>query len=463
MAYTAQTFLQTKVQLAERLSDTGMVHWTDTELGIYVKEALRTFGLLSGFWRERGTVNTTSGTSFYDLTTLLSGSLLTYTVTDHDIIQEIQYMLLEDASDQTTWPGTNQFTYEDVTGAVQRRLNQFLSDTGIIQSRITQVATLTSRQQLPDTVIDVRRVANQGVTPLNYWNRLKREDEFSISAGNIGWTTEQGTPQVFSVMAPPPLTLTLSPTPSSVSTLELIVVKTGTPLTPDTTPSVIGIPDDVTPAIKWGALADLLGKDGPAYDPARADFCEKRYTQYVQLTRLLSCVVNVEIQGRSKIAETLHDLDEGFHDWQNYSGQPGYIALCGWNLAAIAPVPNNVYSLTFDVVRNSVVPTSDSDYLQVGREQFDMILDYAEHLALFKSGGEELNSSMRQADNFMTQSITYNQRLAAAASYVITPKDASQRTKYQFPRRESANSLGAQPSQTEARSFVKQRVPVRMN
>src|SRR5262249_48162567 len=124
MPYTHTTFGQLKAQLANRLSDVSNIFWVNEELDILLREALRTYGLLSGFWRDRSTFNTDSSVIWYDIRTT-AASLLAPTVTDRDIIKSVQYALLEKTTTQATWTGTEQFTYADITNACQNRYNQF--------------------------------------------------------------------------------------------------------------------------------------------------------------------------------------------------------------------------------------------------------------------------------------------------------------------------------------------------
>lgn len=436
MAYTHTTFADLKTQLAERLGDSTSVFWVDAELTVLLTEALRTFGLCSGFWRDRGTIPTTSATAFYDICTLLSGSLLNYTVTDRDIIQALQYHLLEPATSQAVWFGTEMFNIDVLRYAIQRRRDQFLADTGIVVNRsLLSIIPNIGRQQLLDSTIDVRRAAWLGAAPTNYYNPLWREDERLLTMASQTWSVDLGTPEMYSIMAPPPLEIQLAPPPISSGQVELLTVDSGAALDPANTATVLGIPDDLTPAIKWGALADLLGIDGIAADPVRAQFAEQRYQQYVQLARTLPVVMHAEINGVPLIPCTLQELESSTPNWQNSSAPPTDIALAAPNLIALNPVPNDVYSITLDVVSKTPIPANGAASVQIGREQLDAILDYAEHLALFKSAGTEWHATERQASNFLAQAITYNQRISAAARAVLTAAVQSQRQKQEIPRR----------------------------
>lgn len=467
MAYNHTTWTQLKTNLSQRLGDTSENFWVEDEIEIYLSESLRTFGILSAFWRERGTVALTAGQYFFDLTTALSGSLLTSTITDRDLIEQIQYALLESTSTQTSWPGTSQFTYNDIVNAITQYRNQFLSDTGIIVTRSTDsvVAPLDSgRIELSQSILDVRRAAWVGLSPQAYYSLLWREDERALTLANSNWADSEGTPTAYSVMSTPPLQIQLAPPPITNGTLDLITVNVGPTLDPANSATALGIPDDLTPAIKWGALSYLLSIDGQARDTSRAEFCAKRYQQYVELARLLSSIVHCELNGVSTIPDTLYSLDCGVPNWQDQTGVPNYIAMAGWNMFGVYPVPDSLtaYSATFDVVKKTPIPTADGDYVQISQDLIDAVLEYAVHLALFKVGGYEWASTFKLADEFLLQAITYNQRLSASARYIITPKESGQREKAYRARRQQSDALGAASSVQEAQSFVKARVPTRI-
>lgn len=439
MAYQHTTYAQLKAQLSARLGDTSELFWTDIELGLHIQESLRTFGLCAGFWRERGTINSAIAIAFYDIQATLSNGIsliLNPTITDQNIIQQLQYALLESASSQTSWTGTEMFTYNDLVNAIQNRLNQFLSDTGCVVNRslVNVLSPPIGRQVLDQKTIDVRRMAWLGASPLNYYVPLWREDERLLTAADQGWSVNPGTPEAYSVMAPPPLQVQLSPIPQSSGQIEVLTVDSTT-LNPASMATVLGIPDQLTPAVKWGALADLLGKDGIARDPARSQYCEQRYMQYVQLARALPVVIHAEINGVPLIPCTLQEEESANPLWENSSGAPTDLILAAPNLIALNPVPDGVYSVACDVVREPPIPVNDGDFVQVGREQMDMILDYAEHLALFKVYGAEWHATDRQAMSFFTQALTYNQRISASARSSLVASMQSQRQKHAIPRR----------------------------
>jgi hypothetical protein len=181
MPYTYQTFGQLCTSLAVRLGDVNSIYWRNSsygdELSVYVWEALRTWQAYTGLRRERCSFNLDWDT-WYDLTDPTStgaapqnpAAFLGPTVTDSLLVQSIQYHLIENANTKvtgTSWVGSEMFTLQSVTDALQRSLNQFIQDTGCKISNFQQPGPTPTSDlvNLPQNVIDVRRVAWGNTTP----------------------------------------------------------------------------------------------------------------------------------------------------------------------------------------------------------------------------------------------------------------------------------------------------------
>jgi hypothetical protein len=466
VSYAFITKAQLRTQLAARLHDTSNVYWTSAELDLYLAEAQRTFGSLSAFWRDRGTVTLTQGTTYLDLPTQFP-SLLSYTLLDRDLINICQYHLLEPATSVwgSGWTGTEMFQMSDLRNAIQNRRDQFLADTGMVVTQQYQTISTTpvnGRIPLPDKTIDVRRVI--WITPTTLIH-LWREDEFALNANDPNWFIDTAQPYAYSILASPPVTLQIAPPPSinytsmTISDIEFfgqsqlinqvssgvsvdtITVNSGATLNQQIGVA-LGIPDDWTWVIKWGALADLLGMDGPARDPVRAQFAEQRYQQGVQIAKQVSCIMQVQVAGVNLAIDPLVDVDAYDPNWQgNTQKTPTTIGTAGLNLAAIYPVPDTTYTFNFDLIVKAPVPVNDGDDVQLGREQVDMILDYAEHLAAFKMGGQEFLATVRHADNFLRESMAYNERLSAASRYITPDANQSVLETVSRPRRTPTKAL----------------------
>lgn len=430
MPYSNTTRAQLRSLLAQRLGDTSNVFWPVAELNRVIDESLRTFGAYSSYWRERGTFVTTVGTPFYDITTKLP-SLLAYTVTDADVVASIQDALMESVAP------TEMFTTAEIVSAIQRRRDQLLTETGCVLTRVLvpNIGNPSGRAALDQDTIDVRRAAWDTVVAgvVTATSPMFRVDELQLDYGIASWETQPGTPLYFSTIVTPPVTLQIAPPPSQVGQLDLLTVVTGPALTGAGV--VLGIPDDFAPVVKWGALADLLGKDGQARDADRAMYCEMRWRQGVELCRINATVLNGQIQGVDNIIDDLWALDVARPTWQTTQQQPDTIATAGRNIVAVANIPDGVYSVTLDVVRNSVVPVNDGSFIQVGNEVLDCIIDYAEHVAAFKMQGPEWKATNRAMDNMVRLAGQYNEKLQASALFKSILWPTQGRYKEKQPRR----------------------------
>jgi hypothetical protein len=444
--YTWKTFSSAKTELAARLKDSGRVFWVDAELGIYIIEALRTFNSIANFYRDRAFFNTQVGFAFYDLTqstnpdadtassNVATAAMLGYNITDRDVITSIEYSLLEPiTTNWTNWTGSDQFTLDDITRAIERRRNQFLS---IITSHITHSQVYCpvgdGRIRLSDSIIDILRVAFKD--PDANYTPLYIDNEYNASTLIIDLTPS--TPINYSTILQSPKGIQLLPPNSDTGYIDILSVNCPTNLD-ESIGVLLNIPDDFNWIIKFGALADLLNQEGQSYDPIRAKYCEKRYEEGLDIVKQIECINQIAINAIIIQPTTLNDLDYYNSAWQNSSGQPTEIAIIGRNLIALAPVPDSTeYSIQVDVLRNIPIPSIATDYLQIGREHYDLILDYAFHLAMFKCAGVEFEGSYDMLDRFMRGSMLNNDKLRAQASQYSIMKSLSNRQEIELPRLE---------------------------
>ena len=434
LSYSWLTFAQARTELAARLSDSSKVFWTDAELKIYIIEALQTWNSLSQFYKDRDSFSTVANQQWYVLTSALALGLRSYNVTDLQLLTEIEYQLIEPPSG-ATWTGSEMFTVQDILTALQRRRDQFLNETGTVITRSTQgvSAPTEGRVSLGQGIIDVRRVAWLD-TPSSAYSTLWREDVFALNSFLAGWkATTQPLPKVYSISDDPPLQIQLAPIPSDAGTLEMLTVNTGANL--DGSGVLMGIPDDWCHVVKWGALADLLRKDGPARDPARAAYCEQRWAQGIAAAKLPISVIDTYVSDQPVQTESVFDLDVYRANWENATpAQPTLAALAGLNLVAMSPVPNAVYTVTVDLLRNMPTPTADGDFIQVGAEMWDGIVAYAEHIAAWKMAGAEFEATMPNLEQMIKLAMTQNERLRANEAFLEQLSDRAEREAKFRPR-----------------------------
>ncbi len=442
MPYAYITLAQFRTALAARLQDPTFQFWSSAELTLYIQESLRTWNAMAAWYRDRMVFNTTASNPFYDLSTV-PGTLIPYTVTGQQIFQQIEDLLLEPVT-SGTWAGSEQFTADDLTSAIQNSRDQFLLETGLVLQHVTGVTgnILTGRFDMPDDTIDLRRAAYFDANG-NY-TLLWRSDEYELNAYAQNWSVNPGPPSVYSIVATPPVRVQVAPLPNIPGTLDLITIDAGAPVDPTTT-TTLGIPDDFAWVVKFGALSDLLSKDGPPSDPFRAQYCDKRWEEGIQLARVTASVMFAQIDGLSVNVSSLFDIDTNLLNWQNLPPTAPYaLGMAGMNLLVLAPQPDaGPHSVTLDVLRNMPVPVADGDFIQVGREELDVITDYAEHLAAFKMSGAEFMATMEGYQRMVRLAIQQNARWRAVSKMPGDDMNRARRDFSQVRRRDHPEPVTA--------------------
>src|SRR5208337_3185614 len=145
-------------QLGQRLNITPSTtsFWTTAELQAYITTALRVYNSLTWAWRTN--FNFISPTLWNSLGTI-TGSPRLRTLTDTNAYTEMEYLLLEPPTGGT-WTGTNQFSINDLSQALQRRRDEMLQISNCNQVLSSGIALTpnTIITELDDSIIDVERV-----------------------------------------------------------------------------------------------------------------------------------------------------------------------------------------------------------------------------------------------------------------------------------------------------------------
>lgn len=432
MPFSHVTFQQFKDSLALRLGDSSKVFWTDEELGVYIVDALRHWSLLAQYTKVREEFTTVPAQAFYDLATLYTGR--TYSVTDTDVIVAVQHHLMEPAPG-TTWTGTEQFTYNDVLEALVRRRNRLLLETGCVLEAFEQdsdpppVVDLA----LSADIVDVRRVAWK--TPEEIFRPLRQQDTSVARSYSPAWSYNAGTALSYIRSSEPHVSIRFVPPSIDAGRVHLVVARAKGVLNGQG--NVLGIPDDAAPTLKWGVIADLLNVDGSA-NSAQSEYAESRWQEGVEALRIATSIWTSEINGVPTNTTSLEELDSYNPSWQSTLGHPNSIGVAGLDLIALSPVPDDRYSVLMDIVRSAPVPVVGADFIQIGRELEDTVLDYCVHLARFKQGGEMFSSTQPLLSNFYKTAKRYNQRALAESPLFETIREQAYKEEKRRPREEAA-------------------------
>lgn len=408
MSYSFVTLAQAQADLQGRLynltSTASQQFWPPSELTLYIQEALRTWNALTSFFRGSWSFTLASQT-WYDITQV-SGSLRPMTQEDFNLLQVMEAHLLEPISSgyPLSWGGSAQFALTDLLGAIQRKRDQTLSDSTCTLTRsLLSASTSQAETALPDTTLTLRRVtwlpSAGGAFPLDQSDLEEKQDFDYLFGGS-------GTPTQWMQNVEPALSFDVDYIPPSSGFYEVLSVQAGAALS-TTSPTILGIPDDWCWVVKWGALGDLLARESNSQDLPRALYCQKRFEEGLRLLKKASGLLLASFGGLLVPISPVSEGDNYNYGWEGLpAGSLLSLYTGGLNLLATSPPGSG--ELTLTVVENATVPSGSGDFLQVGRDDYDSVMDYAQHLAAFKLGGEEFEASFPLLQGFLAQAKLYN-------------------------------------------------------
>jgi hypothetical protein len=376
---------------------------------LYLIEALRVWNLMVGRWRDTNAVATTASTIFYNT------GLTSQTVSDQDILNEMQFHTLE-TPNQGASLSTDIWTIAEWVRVVNSRLAQFMMETKLVVTRRTFATTIgVSRYDL-NALLDTGNMKLHRVAWVadsdGFSHGLIEADLFQYDHFLPSWTTTPGTPEAYVEESLPTQTIEILPAPDAAGTLDILYTDLAAelPSTPDGT--VLGIPNDFTPYIKWGALADLLSKEGQAHDPMRAKYAEFRFREGVVLAKILllrKMHMRVELDGTPLNLESLMSLDFGEDGWQKDDSTPVEWFPIGMTQLGIHPSDDTGGStLDIDGLIDAPIPANDGADVDISFGEAELLVDYAHHIATFKSGTAEFQATEELLKNFQLAAIERN-------------------------------------------------------
>lgn len=408
-SYSWLTYPNAQTQLAARLSDPNNQKWSLAELGIYITEALRTWNALTLTWKIDYTYTPTVSWQFLGAQ---AGSPRFQTVTQTNLMTTMEYHLGEPPSG-LTWEGTAQFTAADLLGALQRRRDEIIlaanTNEGFLQIQGTPNFI---RLAFPDTALEPHRIQWIGLDPLTGdplpTITLYRDDKLAVGYFDpTSYTAPAGTPSAWLVSAEPPLSFDVDTPPATEGYYYCLVLLPG-PTLSATFPTLIGLPDDFTWVAKWGAMADLLGRESEATDRARAEYCESRYKDGLKLLANTPWIFLSRLNGIVYYPFSIDAMDRYAAD-PTWDSDPNFTGVVIGGIDTIwTPIGQG---LLLNVLGNAPVPVEPFDYIQCSRASWDAVLSYAQFLATFKLGGAEFQEALSLEAVFLKAAAKENDRL----------------------------------------------------
>lgn len=409
----------------------GSAFWTPAELQVWLNEALRTWNALTEQWNQDFVF--ASGASWNNLGTL-AGSPRLRTVTDTQIYTAMQYHLLEPPTGAGTWTGTNQFNLAGLQFALQKRRDEMIQATSCNLTNFSVASTPGSQRfLLPDTTLEPQRMRFIPVPAFGPPITMTREDTQAFQWFDPEYLQSDELPQSWAVSAEPPLSFDVDHAPNLPGSFDVIALKSGPVFAPPAA-TLLGVPDDWSWLAKWGALADLLGRESEATDVERAAYCLKRFTDGLQIMRGSNWLLQANLNGVVCDTPSLFEQDASYGNTAEWQGNPDIFPVlvnAGMDFVYAAPSPQSV---NVKLVGNQPIPTTGADFIQVSRDVFDVVLSYAQRLASFKMGGAEFSATKGLEDDFYRAALATNKRLALIGIYDDVLHTQGQREQELVPR-----------------------------
>lgn len=429
--YSYAKFSDVVDTLARRLYDPDKTQWVQAELEDLLIESLRTWNALSQFWRSQFTFNLAQDTWWYDLRSI-AGTLLPYTVTQYDVITKVKRYLLE-PPDPVVWGGSSQFTFQDLYTALQRRQDETLGQTACTIVRELVSAPLVNTVPLPDNTIDTRRVVWIPDSADYSLRILRQSDAWAARSFSAGYAQSGQTPPGrWMQNTEPPPSISVDSVPPVNGQYEILLTQSG-PTWATGTDSTLTMPDDWSWVFQFGAMADLFSRESLAQDPLRAAYCRARYTEGLGLMRMLPVLLDLRINDVPFSVGSVIGGDKFNPTWQSKAAGAPKSAYTFMNMFAVGPKPDSdtAYSAQATVCQNAPV---NEFYIQVARDDLDTIVDYAQHLGMFKQGGQEFYQSIALYQNMQRKAASYNGKLREMGFFEMPQLDLSTEDERRNPR-----------------------------
>jgi len=208
-------------------------------------------------------------------------------ITDQTILSEIQRVTIEGVGDGgATWP-SGMWTQAEVLGYLNQRQNRFLAAAPLYWTRAQTAMTLAQADQAnPANWIATVFVAY--VTGAGLYRELPKLDAYELDLWIPTWPgSSSATPVGYYETDGNTLTTYVAPIPTEAGcALERYYVALGTALT--AAGVNFSVSDEFVPTLKYGCLAEMFSKVGPAQNLVLAQAAEARWQEGVELAMLMA-------------------------------------------------------------------------------------------------------------------------------------------------------------------------------
>lgn len=170
----------------------------------------------------------------------------------------------------------------------------------------------------------------------------------------------------------------------------------------------------------WNVLAGFW-RGSSVLDPGTLTANQVWYT----VPSAFAYLLRVEVLGKPLGSSSLWDLDYGSPTWESdvvgVGNAPSVVtcwAPAGLNMFAIWPASAlGTESVSLYGVVKAPQPVLDNDFVDIGREDLEHVLDYVEHLCAFKEGGQEAEAATEMLQSFLKAAGERNSMLMASSRF----------------------------------------------
>jgi hypothetical protein len=211
-----------------------------------------------------------------------------------------------------------------------------------------------------------------------------------------------------------PLQFDVSCPPNQPGLFDMILSMAGASFSPPTD-TLVGIPDDWTPILMYGAMADVLANAPEGRDSMRAKYCMQRYEAGVKAMLMLPWLLDASVASVPVDTPSYKEMDAWAQNWEmNWNPQDPTVVVGGVDMVALAPFATSTrVASVLTVVGNAPIPESDAAYVQLSRDGVDAVLNYAQHVASFKTGGQDFALTLPLFEQFEAYCRKKNSQYAA--------------------------------------------------
>lgn len=398
------------------LFDIGEGFHQSDEIFLYLKEGLQFINSLSFFEKKKITFDIPIGTTFYDLLSEVEFTNVNgFEKLISEIETELDFHLLEESNSIATIDNLV-FDSSKYRQLIEDKTIEFLIQTGIIKTIDVHNLTIppVEEYEFPLSLVEIEKLYFID-TDLKVYE-LEEDTENLIASFDSNYITRNPIPKFYSRISRNRNLYTFYPSIDNQGILKTIAIKTADFAGVLTLP----IPTNLYWVIKYGVLFELFSKDGNGFDAQRADYCDKRWKQGVELAKLYFSIITTRINGKIIPSSTLNDIDRFAYNWKNETTKRPYTyAPISWNLIAFCKKTSEIVSVELDVLANTILPITIDDFIQIPEEQYQSLYDYILHLCFLKLGGSKFASTIPKLDKAIEGITLQNSQLGAKLPKLI--------------------------------------------